>query len=127
MNTRFAAAPSAARRPAVLTQAVLRAAEILGLTQAALAGVLGVSPATITRMGQHDYELREGGKEWQLAALLVRLYRGLDAIMAADEGALRSWMNNQNNELLAVPAHHIRTVQGLVDTVEYVDAYRARV
>lgn len=120
-------APSAAHRSTVLTQAVLRAAEILGLNQAALAEVLGVSPATVTRMAQGDYELREGGKEWELAALLVRLYRGLDAMMAADEEALLSWVNSLNNDLQAVPASHIRTVQGLVDTVEYVDAYRARV
>lgn len=127
MRAQTAVAPNASRRASVLTHAVLRAAEILGLTQAALADVLGVSPATVTRMSQGNNDLREGSNEWELAALLVRLYRGLDAIMAADEEALRSWMHNHNNGLRAVPAEHIRTIQGLVDTVAYVDAYRARV
>jgi hypothetical protein len=71
--------------------------------------------------------LNEQNKEWELAALLVRLYRGLDALMASDEKSLRAWMQNRNTALNDVPAKRILTVQGLVDTVCYVDAYRARV
>ena len=58
---------------------------------------------------------------------LVRLYRGLDALMASDERSLRAWMQNRNTALNDVPAKRILTVQGLVDCVSYVDAYRARV
>lgn len=126
MNNRVAATLPGPDRPAVLTRAVLRAAELLGLSQAALAEVLGVSGATVSRMSKGDYVLRETAKEWELAALLVRLFRGLDGIMASDEEALRAWMTSQNRELAAVPETYIRTIQGLVDTVAYVDAYRAR-
>jgi DNA-binding XRE family transcriptional regulator len=114
-------------RVSVLTKATLRAAEILGLTNTVLARVIGVSPATITRMSRGDYLLREGSKEWELSTLLVRLYRGLDAITAADERALHAWMNNENLELQARPIDLIGQVQGLVETVAYVDAYRARI
>ena len=114
-------------RASVLTKATLRAAEILGLTNTALARVIGVSPATVTRMGRGDYLLREDSKEWELSTLLVRLYRGLDAITAADERALHAWMHNENLELQARPIDLIGQVQGLVETVAYVDAYRARI
>lgn len=114
-------------RVSVLTKATLRAAEILGLTNTVLARVIGVSPATITRMSRGGYLLREGTKEWELSTLLVRLYRGLDAITAADERALHAWMNNENLELQARPIDLIGQVQGLVETVAYVDAYRARI
>ncbi len=114
-------------RSQVLTKALLRAAEILGLDQATLAKVLGVSPAFISRMYAGQYQLNPDSKEWELATLLVRLYRGLDAIMASDEAALRAWMQQSNTDLDAVPATQIIHVAGLVQTVAYVDAYRAHV
>jgi transcriptional regulator with XRE-family HTH domain len=117
----------APKRPQVLGKAVLRASEILGLNQAALAKVLGISASSVSRLLTGDFQLTEHSKEWEFATLLVRLYRGLDAIMASDETALRAWMRAPNTDLNAVPSDLVITTQGLVDTVEYVDAYRARV
>lgn len=126
MNTRTvtAAAPS---RAEVLTKAVLKAADILGLNQMALARVLGVSASTVTRMRASQYQLEKNSKGWELATLLVRLYRGLDVIMASDETALRAWMQGPNTDLHAAPAALIANITGLVQTVAYVDAHRARV
>lgn len=111
----------------VLSKAVVRAAEILGLKQTAVAKILGLSTASVSRLYAGQYRLDPSSKEWELATLLIRLYRGLDALMASDENALRSWMINQNNELNAVPTVLIKNISGLVTTVSYVDAYRARV
>jgi DNA-binding XRE family transcriptional regulator len=111
----------------VLTKAVLRAADIMQLNQATLAQVLGVSPASISRMRNGAYRLASGGKDWELATLLVRLFRGLDAIMAGDEEALRSWMDSYNSALQDKPRALLTQVSGLTRTVDYVDAYRARV
>lgn len=124
---KLASTAVATDRTLVLTKAVLRAAEILGLKQAALARVLGVSPAYVSRMHAGQCGLNENGKEWELATLLVRLYRGLDALMASDETALRAWMQNPNSDLRGVPRERITMIAGLVDTLEYVDAFRARV
>ncbi|QKT03148.1 XRE family transcriptional regulator [Ectothiorhodospiraceae bacterium 2226] len=114
-------------RAAVLSKAVLGAARALGLAQAQLARVLGLSPASISRMQSGAYRLNPDAKEWELAALLVRLYRGLDAIVAGDEVALRAWMKNPNRDLDAVPAELVTAIPGLVRAVDYVDAHRARV
>ncbi len=109
----------------VLTAAVVNAAGILGLTSTELAQVLGVSGSTVSRMRRGDYWLSPPDKAWELALLLVRLLRSLDAICAGDEGVIRQWMRHHNTDLEAVPADRIREVTGLVDVVEYLDAHRA--
>ena len=113
-------------RAVILTKAFVRAGEALGLTQQALASVVGLSPATVSRMAAGKYVLDPGSKHWELAALLVRLYRGLDAIMAGDETAVQAWLFNPNTDLRAVPATLITRIPGLNTVVSYVDASRAR-
>lgn len=120
-------APSQADRQRVLTEATLRAATILGLSGETLARTIGVSAASVSRMHSGDFQLTPDSKPWQLSALLVRLYRGLDAITAGDETSLREWMRSENADLHGTPRELITDVTGLVDTVAYVDAHRARV
>jgi hypothetical protein len=118
---------SAPERSAVLTKAVIRAAEFLGLKRNQLAATLGLSAATLSRMYAGDYLLDPKSKTWELAALLVRLYRGLDAIMASDERSLQAWMRNPNADLNETPIDLVSQVAGLASVVAYVDAHRARV
>lgn len=110
-----------------LTKAVLRAADIMELNQATLAKILGVSAASVSRMRAGTYRLSPESKEWELAMLLVRLFRGLDAIMAGDEAALRSWLDSHNTALKDKPRALLTQAAGLTRTVDYVDGYRARV
>jgi DNA-binding XRE family transcriptional regulator len=72
---------SAASEATVLTKAVLRAAEHLGMTNKSLATVIGVSEATVSRMRSGDYTLQRGQKSFELAVLFLRFYRSLDAIV----------------------------------------------
>lgn len=120
-------AQSAPERNVVLTKAVIRAAEYLGLKRNQLAATIGLSAATLSRMYAGDYLLDPKSKNWELAALLVRLYRGLDAIMAGDERSLQAWMRHPNADLNEAPINLVNQVAGLVSVVAYVDAYRARV
>ncbi|HYD87692.1 MAG TPA: antitoxin Xre/MbcA/ParS toxin-binding domain-containing protein [Vitreimonas sp.] len=112
---------------AVLTKAVVRAAKLLGLSNAALARILGVSPATITRLRAGEYLLRADAKEFELAMLFVRLFRSLDAIMGSDDEASKSWLRAPNRAFGGRPIDRILTVTGLVDVVAYLDASRAPV
>lgn len=112
---------------AVLTKAVIRGSEFLGLKRPELGRAIGLSPATLSRMYAGEYLLDDKSKNWELAALLVRLYRGLDAIMAGDERSLQAWMHNHNTELHDTPVNLIKHVAGLAHVVAYVDAYRARI
>lgn len=112
---------------AVVSKAVARAAEHLGLTNVELGQTIGVSAPTVSRMKTGNYQLTPGSKPYELALLLVRLFRGLDAIMVGDQIALRSWMGTMNKALRGVPRDLVQTASGLVSAVDYVDAARARI
>ena len=58
-------------RRAVLTKAVVRAADFLGLKRSELAKTIGLSQPTLSRMYAGKYLLDENGKTWELAALLA--------------------------------------------------------
>jgi transcriptional regulator with XRE-family HTH domain len=110
---------------AVVTKATLNAAERLGLTSKALAEVIGVSEATVSRMRSGSYTLAPGQKAFELALLLARLYRSLDAITGGDDRVAAAWLRSRNTVLDAEPIEAIRTVPGLMHVIEYLDARRA--
>lgn len=124
MTPRRAASPAHAR---TLAKATLRAANLLGLTQAELAPILGVSRATVSRMAAGDYLLPPQQKTWELAALFVRLFRSLDALVGSNEAQARAWLNSENSGLGAVPRALLPRAEGLVRAVQYLDAARGRI
>jgi transcriptional regulator with XRE-family HTH domain len=125
-------APEAARAAssrdsaAVLGRAVLRAAGRLGISQAALGRILGVSAASVSRLPR-GRGVDPDSKEGELAALFVRLFRSLDAMVGGSDTAARAWFHASNAHLEGVPADLVQRVQGLVRVVEYLDALRGKV
>jgi hypothetical protein len=124
MSTRDHAAATASAE-AVLSKAALRAADYLGLPNAVLAQILGLSESSISRMRAGRYALSRSGKEFELAQLFVRTFRSLDAITGGDDRAARSWLGTDNLALRAKPVELMKTVRGLVATADYVDSRRA--
>jgi uncharacterized protein (DUF2384 family) len=116
----------AAREAAVLTKATTRTAEFLGLSSAELARTIGLSEASVSRLRSGRYELSPGTKPFELAVLLVRLYRALDSLMGDDQ-ASRGWLRARNVALEGRPLDMIQTVAGLVNVIQYLDSRRARV
>jgi hypothetical protein len=116
----------AAEKRQVLTRALVRAARALELSQAKVAAALGVSTPTVSRMFADKYLLDPQRKEWELAALLVRLFRSLDSIVASDDKA-RAWLNSENRALGARPVELVSQAEGLVRVLQYLDAARGRV
>jgi hypothetical protein len=111
----------------VLTGAVLRASALLEITQSTLGQILGLSPSTVSRMAHGSYALDEQKKEWELGALFVRLFRSLDAVIGSNDTAARAWLNGENSALIGRPIDLIRTTEGLVRVVQYLDAARGRI
>ena len=111
---------------AVLSKAVTRAAERMGISRALLAKVLGVSPATVSRLFAGNYLLDPARKEWEFGLLLVRAFRSLDSIVGADETA-RQWLSSENLGLNGRPIDLIGQTEGLVRVVQYLDASRGLV
>lgn len=115
------ASPNAAT---VLTKATRRASSLLGLTDAALADVLGVSPSTVSRLGR-ERTIDPATREGECALLLVRIFRGLDALLG-DAESCKKWMAAHNSHLRGVPSELIRSVEGLVHVTRYLDAMRGK-
>ena len=121
-------APSIAHRPdasAVLANAVISAAGRLDLRHRHLAAILGSSEASVSRL-QHGRGLEPASKEGELALMFLRLYRSLDALVGGDDTLASAWLHAENTHLRGIPADRIRTVEGLVDVVQYLDAVRGR-
>lgn len=119
-------APADASQAAeVLTRAIRRTASRLGLQQKDLAAILGVSAATLSRLGS-GRTISPDAKEGELALLLIRLYRSLDAMVGGDEPKARAWFWAHCAPLAGVPAELVTTVTGLVSVAEYLDALRGR-
>lgn len=108
-----------------MAKATLRAAGGLGLTNAELAGIVGTSEASVSRMSR-GRAIDPDSKEGELAALFLRLYRSLDAIVGGDERQAREWFAAENDHLGEAPAKRATTVEGLVDVVQYLDAMRGK-
>lgn len=126
MPTLPASMASAPAPAAVLGKAVTRAAERLALPKSLLARILGVSPATVSRLCSDRYRLDPERKEWEFALLFVRVFRSLDSIVG-DTATARAWLNSENRALNGRPIDLMRSTEGLVRVVHYLDACRGLV
>lgn len=122
-QSRVATAPDAG---VILAKATLRAAERLGLSQKELALILGASTASVSRVAAGARPIDPQAKEGELALLLVRLFRGLDALVGANAEAARAWLRAPNDHLSAAPVTLLQRVEGLVRVVSYLDAMRGK-
>jgi len=109
----------------VLTKAVLQAAELLKLSSVALARILGVSEASVSRLFAGSRQIDPESKEGELALLLVRVYRSLDALVGTDAAQRNAWMQSHNRGLNGRPVELIQRAEGLAAVVAYLDAMRA--
>jgi len=117
---------SAQPQPAsVLAKATVAAATRLGIRSRQLGEIIGTSEASVSRL-RSGRGLDPSRKEGEIALLFLRLYRSLDALVGGDDVKARSWLHSANDHIGGVPADRIRTVEGLVDVVQYLDAMRGR-
>lgn len=110
----------------VLAKATLAAARRLDLKNRQLAEIIGTSEAFVSRL-KSGRGLDPQRTEGELALLFLRLYRSLDALVGGDDAKARAWLHAPNDHVRGIPAERIRTVEGLVDVVQYLDAMRGRI
>jgi putative toxin-antitoxin system antitoxin component (TIGR02293 family) len=122
----FAPVQQAISKPQVLSKAVVNTAIYLELPKVKLARILGVSSATVTRLYTDQYRLSPDKKEWDFAALLVRLFRSLDSIVGGVADDARKWLASENKAFAGKkPIELIDSPEGLVRVVTDLDACRA--
>ncbi len=125
MATRIKSSPADQSR--ALSDAVGRIADIWSLTNDRLGRVLGLSPATVSRLRSGTFRLEPDSKPFEAAQYLLRLFRSLDAMMGSDDGASKAWLKTSNLDLEKPPIELLATFTGLARVCDYVDAHRARV
>ena len=93
-------------------------------TLPALARILGISEASVSRLANGTRSIAPDSKEGELALLLVRVYRSLDALVGGDDTQRRAWMHSANRALNGKPSELIRSAEGLVVVASYLDGMR---
>ncbi|MBV7257642.1 DUF2384 domain-containing protein [Pacificimonas sp. WHA3] len=111
---------------AILSEALARVAVFWKLSNAELGQALGLSAASASRLKNRTYDVQPGTKPFELGQYVVRLFRGLDALLGSDDAAAQSWLRSDNRELGGKPIERLPTIRGLLDLTAYVDGYRGR-
>ena len=105
----------------VLTEALVNAGKHLGMNQADLGDIIGKDRTVISR-GRIDPDSKAG----ELALLFIRCYRALFVLVGGDPQHMRHWMQTENLHTGGIPVEQIKTVQGLMTVLEYLDAMRGK-
>ena len=116
----LAAAPDV-DQASVLAEALLNAGKQLGMSQAELGAIIGKDRTAIGR-GRIDPASKAG----ELALLFIRCYRALYVLVGGEPEHMRHWMQTDNLHTGGIPAEQMKTVQGLVGVLEYLDAMRGK-
>lgn len=110
----------------VLCKALRNTQEAFALSNEELGRVIGKDRSTISRLFEKG-SLSPQSKEGELALLLVRIYRGLFALVGGSGSQMQHWLNTPNLHLDGKPREMIARVQGLVAVLSYLDAMRGRI
>ena len=112
----------------VVSNALLRAAEALGLSSSELAEIIGTSESTLSRLRHRKRgPIPLGSKEGELALLFLRVFRSLDALVGGNEAHAKAWLHAENRHLGGIPLHRMKKIEGLVDVAGYLDAMRGTI
>lgn len=130
-STRLSAHPDQSASPdreRVVLDAAVRAASLLGFSQAQLSRVLGIDASTLSRRIAQKRGLSARSREYEMALLLVRLFRSLSALAGGQDATARAWLASPN---LAFGGQRPRdlmvSAEGFVRVLQYLDAHRATV
>src|SRR4029078_7596108 len=111
----------------VVSKAVVRAADRLGVSNRTLPKIVGLSESSVSRMKAGEYALEPRHKAFELGLVFVRLFRSLDTVVGGDEVVARAWLRNENHALGGVPLKLIETVWGLTAVLAYLAGHRTLV
>lgn len=115
---------------ALVSKAVLRATDALGLSLKELAQIIGVSASQLSRARKHGAAMfpdaANTDQRVESALLLIRVYRSLCGLLGSDADAQQRWLRSHNQHLGDTPLNLLFTLTGKVRTVDYLDAMRGQ-
>ncbi len=112
-------------KTAVVSKALLRSSELLGLTAKELSTIVGLSEPSISRLkrsvtavhlparatNSHCFSSASTARSMQLSAVMMLV--------------ARQWIRTDNTMLGGKPLNRIKTIDGLAHVLAYLDARRA--
>lgn len=110
----------------VLGKSVLSAAQFLGISAETLGHIIGRDRTSISRLKKNP-AIDPASKAGELSLLLIRVYRGLFAILGGNQSAMKEWLGQNNTGLSGKPVELMKSVTGLTNTVNYIDAMRGKI
>lgn len=110
----------------VVARAITRAADYWHITNKQLSGMIGLSEASVSRLKDGTYSLKRNSKQWELALMFLRIFRGLDAYMGGQMDNEKAWLHAHNTALGGVPLEMMQRVEGMAGVVQYIDHMRGQ-
>jgi plasmid maintenance system antidote protein VapI len=110
----------------ILTKAVNKLSKLYSLTGKDLSKIIGISESSASRLSQGTKLISPHTKEGEIALLLLRVYRSLNAMVGNNHEKAKLWLNNQNKYFRNKPIEEIKTIPGLIGVLNYLDAMRGK-
>ncbi|WP_045096379.1 antitoxin Xre/MbcA/ParS toxin-binding domain-containing protein [Legionella fallonii] len=110
----------------VLSKALCNLAKFYSLTGKDLGKIIGISEPSASRLTQGKKLISPHTKEGEIALLLLRIYRSLNAMVGNNHEKAKLWLNNQNKYFKNKPIEEMKTISGLIRVLNYLDAMRGK-
>ena len=110
----------------VLTKAICNLSKFYSLSGKDLSQIIGISESSASRLSQGIKLISPYTKEGEIALLLLRIYRSLNAIVGNNHEKAKLWLNSQNKYFRNKPIEEIKTIAGLISVLNYLDAMRGK-
>jgi len=110
----------------VLTKAICSLLKFYSLSGKDLSKIIGISESSASRISQGIKLISPHTKEGEMALLLLRIYRSLNAIVGNNHEKAKLWLNSQNKYFRNKPIEEIKTIPGLIGVLNYLDAMRGK-
>lgn len=110
----------------VLTKALSNLSKFYSLSGKDLSQIIGISEPSASRLSQGKKFISPHTKEGEIALLLLRIYRSLNAMVGNNHEKAKLWLSSQNKYFKNKPIEEMKTIPGLIAVLSYLDAMRGK-
>lgn len=110
----------------VLTKALCNLSKLYSLSGKDLSQIIGISESGISRITQGTKFISPQSKEGEMALLLLRIYRSLNAMLGNNHEKAQLWLNSPNKYFHNKPIEEMKSIPGLIGVLNYLDAMRGK-
>lgn len=110
----------------VLAKAVINSADELDINANDLATILGMHRTSLSRI-KTKMEIDPDSKTGELSLLFVRIYRSLYALSGGETKTMRLFLKSKNQVTGGIPLEQMKTIVGMVNVLQFVDALRGKI